>query len=86
VSHIDTAHSYTGGDSEETIGAALSQHADGAEGIVFVPFVPLRGDSGRSLAEIARRNGATPAQITLAWLFRRSPTMLPIPGTLSLDH
>jgi pyridoxine 4-dehydrogenase len=86
VSHIDTAHSYTGDDSEETIGAALSQHADGAEGIVFVPFVPLRGDGGRSLAEIARRNGATPAQITLAWLLRRSPTMLPIPGTLSLDH
>lgn len=195
VSHIDTAHSYTRGESEETIGAALSPHADGVivatkggyqagegrpevlraqieeslrrlqtdaialyylhrvdpetpleeslaaiteyrdsgkirevglsevgidqierarsvvpisavqnqynlserryddvvdycarEGIVFVPFFPLRGDGGRRLAEIADRHGATRAQITLAWLLRRSPAMLPIPGTLSLDH
>lgn len=56
------------------------------EGIVFVPFFPLRGDGGRPLAEIAERHGATRAQITLAWLLRRSPAMLPIPGTLSLDH
>jgi pyridoxine 4-dehydrogenase len=56
------------------------------EGTVFVPFFPLRGDGGRPLAEIARRHGATPAQITLAWLLRRSPATLPIPGTLSLDH
>jgi pyridoxine 4-dehydrogenase len=56
------------------------------EAIVFVPFFPLRGDGGRPLGEIARRRGATPAQITLAWLLRRSPAMLPIPGTLSLDH
>lgn len=195
VSHIDSAHSYTQGDSEETIGAALSPHAGGVivatkggyqagegrpevlraqieqslrrlqtdsiplyylhrvdpetpleeslgaikeyrdsgkirhvglsevgidqierareivpiaavqnqynlserryedvvdycarEGIVFVPFFPLRGDGGRRLAEIADRHGATRAQITLAWLLRRSPAMLPIPGTLSLDH
>jgi aryl-alcohol dehydrogenase-like predicted oxidoreductase len=56
------------------------------EGIVFVPFTPLKGDGGRRLAEIAERHGATPSQITLAWLLRRSPVMLPIPGTLSLDH
>ena len=56
------------------------------EGIVFVPFFPLRGDGGRALAEIAERHGATPAQIALAWLLRRSPTMLPIPGTLSIEH
>jgi pyridoxine 4-dehydrogenase len=57
-----------------------------AEGIVFVPFYPLRGDGGNTLAEIAERHGATRAQITLAWLLRRSPVMLRIPGTLSLDH
>src|ERR671937_1081600 len=56
------------------------------EGIVFVPFYPLRGDEGRALAEIADRHGATPAQIALAWLLKRSPAMLPIPGTLSLEH
>jgi pyridoxine 4-dehydrogenase len=57
-----------------------------AEGIVFVPFFPLRGDGGSSLAEIARRHHATTTQITIAWLLRRSPAMLPIPGTLSLAH
>jgi pyridoxine 4-dehydrogenase len=56
------------------------------EGIVFVPYFPLRGDGGPALSEIAERHGATPAQITLAWLLRRSPTTVPIPGTLSLEH
>jgi aryl-alcohol dehydrogenase-like predicted oxidoreductase len=56
------------------------------EGIGFVPFFPLRGDGGGPLAEIAERHGATPAQIALAWFLRRSPVMLPIPGTLSLEH
>ena len=56
------------------------------EGILFVPFFPLRGDRPPALREIAERHGATPAQVTLAWLLRRSPTMLPIPGTLSLEH
>jgi pyridoxine 4-dehydrogenase len=56
------------------------------EGIVFVPYFPLRGDDPPELAEIANRHRATPEQIALAWLLRRSPTMLPIPGTLSLEH
>jgi aryl-alcohol dehydrogenase-like predicted oxidoreductase len=53
---------------------------------VFVPYFPLRGDGRPALAELAERHGATEEQITLAWLLRRSPTMLPIPGTLSLEH
>lgn len=57
-----------------------------AEGILFVPFFPLRGDGGAALTQIAGRHGVTTQQITLAWLLRRSPAMLPIPGTLSLDH
>jgi aryl-alcohol dehydrogenase-like predicted oxidoreductase len=56
------------------------------ENIVFVPFFPLRGDSDRRVAEIAVRHRATPKQIALAWLLKRSPIMLPIPGTLSLEH
>jgi len=56
------------------------------ENIVFVPYFPLRNVGGRALAEIADRHGATPPQIALAWLLRRSPVMFPIPGTLSLDH
>jgi len=38
------------------------------------------------VAEIAARHGATPQQVALAWLLARSPAMLPIPGTLSLEH
>ena len=56
------------------------------EGIVFVPFFPLRGDGGVALSRIAERHDTSPRQITLAWLLRRSPAMLPIPGTLSLEH
>jgi aryl-alcohol dehydrogenase-like predicted oxidoreductase len=56
------------------------------EDIVFVPFFPLRGVGGPTLNEIAARHAASPQQIALAWLLRRSPVMLPIPGTLSLEH
>jgi pyridoxine 4-dehydrogenase len=56
------------------------------EGLVFLPYFPLHGDGRPALAEIADRHGATPAQIALAWLLRRSPTMLPIPGTRSVEH
>jgi len=56
------------------------------EGIVFVPFYPLRGGAGPAAAEIAARHEATEGQIALAWLLKRSPVILPIPGTLSLDH
>jgi pyridoxine 4-dehydrogenase len=61
-----------------------------AEGIAFVPYSPLGfGDLGAAtgvLAEIAARYDAEPLQIALAWLLKRSPVMLPIPGTLSVDH
>lgn len=56
------------------------------EGIVFVPYYPLRADPGRALRETANRHHATPRQVMLAWLLKRSPAMLPIPGTLSLAH
>jgi pyridoxine 4-dehydrogenase len=56
------------------------------EGIMFVPYFPLRGGGPTELGEIAARHETTPSQIALAWLLRRSPTMLPIPGTLSLAH
>lgn len=56
------------------------------QGIAFVPYFPLRGGDRPGLVDIARRHDATPTQIALAWLLRRSPVMLPIPGTLSLAH
>lgn len=56
------------------------------EGIVFVPFFPLRAGHTPAVDAIASKRGATPQQVMLAWLLQRSPVMLPIPGTLSLDH
>jgi aryl-alcohol dehydrogenase-like predicted oxidoreductase len=57
-----------------------------AEGIVFVAYFPLRRTGGREIAEIAERRGVSQAHIALAWLLKRSPALLPIPGTLSLVH
>ncbi len=57
-----------------------------ANGIVFVPYYPLQVNGGSRAAEIATRHGVTPEPVALAWLLRRSPTTLPIPGTLSLEH
>jgi pyridoxine 4-dehydrogenase len=57
-----------------------------AEGIVFVPFFPLRAEGPGAVRDIAAKRGVTPQQVLLAWLLRRSPAMLPIPGTLSLEH
>jgi pyridoxine 4-dehydrogenase len=57
-----------------------------AQGIVFVPYFPLRGEDPPAVTEVAERHGATSGQIRLAWLLRRSPVIVPIPGTLSLDH
>lgn len=63
-------------------------------GIAFIPWFPLdtgsladgKGRSRRTLTRIARRHHATNAQVALAWLLARSPVMLPIPGTSSLEH
>jgi pyridoxine 4-dehydrogenase len=57
------------------------------ESIGFIPWYPLKvGKFDDKLAKIATRRGATPAQIALAWLLRRSPVMLPIPGTSKVKH
>jgi aryl-alcohol dehydrogenase-like predicted oxidoreductase len=58
-------------------------------GIAFIPWYPL--GAGRALRaakvqRVAKRLGATPAQVALAWLLARSPATLPIPGTASLAH
>ena len=59
-------------------------------GIGFIPWFPLAtGDlaaGGGPLDRVARAHDATPAQAALAWLLARSPVMLPIPGTSSVDH
>jgi aryl-alcohol dehydrogenase-like predicted oxidoreductase len=55
-------------------------------GIVFVPYYPLKGDGGRTAKKIANERGVSREQIALAWLLRRSAAILPIPGTLSIEH
>ena len=57
------------------------------EQIVFLPWAPIQDtDRNKALTEIAERHGATPRQVVLAWLLARSPQILPIPGTGSVDH
>ena len=61
-----------------------------ANGIGFIPWFPLAtgelAKPGSPLTELAAQRGATPSQLALAWLLRRSPAMLPIPGTSSVSH
>jgi len=59
------------------------------EGIAYVPFFPLGGFSplqSAGLSNVAQRLGATPLQVALAWLLKRSPNILLIPGTSSVGH
>jgi pyridoxine 4-dehydrogenase len=60
------------------------------EGIGFIPWFPLATGNlarpGGPLDEIAARHDATPGQVALAWLLAKSPVMLPIPGTSSVEH
>ncbi|SJM33349.1 aldo/keto reductase family oxidoreductase [Mesorhizobium delmotii] len=59
------------------------------DGIAYVPFFPLGGFNplqSSSLSGVAQRLGATPMQVALAWLLRRAPNILLIPGTSSVEH
>lgn len=59
------------------------------EGTAYVPFFPLGGFTplqSSTLSDVAARLGATPMQVALAWLLRRSPNILLIPGTSSVAH
>ena len=74
----------------------LAQRSDDAlianlarDGIAYVPFFPLGGFSplqSTTLSDVAARLGATPMQVALAWLLHRSPNILVIPGTSSVEH
>jgi aryl-alcohol dehydrogenase-like predicted oxidoreductase len=71
-------------DSDDVVDAC--EHAK----IAFLAYFPVdAGGLARTrgpLAHVAKRHGATPAQIALAWLLHRSPVIVPIPGTSSIDH
>jgi aryl-alcohol dehydrogenase-like predicted oxidoreductase len=61
-----------------------------AHGIGFIPWRPLAAGSlangGALLDRVAKAHGASPSQIALAWVIKRSPVMLPIPGTSKVAH
>jgi pyridoxine 4-dehydrogenase len=61
-----------------------------AEGLAFLPYFPLAAGNlsrgGSHIDAIAKRHHATSSQVALAWLLKRSPVMLPIPGTSSVAH
>lgn len=61
-----------------------------SRGIGFIPWYPLSGGAltgqDSPLAEVARRHQASPSQIAVAWLLKRSPVVIPIPGTSKREH
>ena len=84
VVSVQNLYNLTNRTSEEVVDITQSQN------IGFIPWFPLAtgnlAQEGGKLAEIARNHQATPAQVALAWLLKRSPNMLPIAGTGSVTH
>jgi pyridoxine 4-dehydrogenase len=73
----------------ERTAEALLDHST-KHGIGFIPWFPLAtgalAKDGSVLQQLAKKLGATPSQLALAWLLHRSPVMLPIPGTSKVKH
>jgi pyridoxine 4-dehydrogenase len=84
IASVQNLFNLTGRDAEP-----LLDHCT-EHGIGFIPWFPLATgkllEDGGPLAQIASDTGAEPSQLALAWLLRRSPVMLPIPGTSSVAH
>lgn len=84
IASVQNLYNLTDRSHEDLLDACTEQQ------IPFMPFFPLAigqlGRPGSSLEPMAQRYQTGPAQIALAWLLARSPIMLPIPGTSSLQH
>ena len=84
VATVQNRYNLTDGSSEDVL-----DHCT-AHGIGFIPWAPISAVAlaaqGGPVAAPPERPGATPGEIALAWLLRRSPAMLPIPGTGSIAH
>ena len=84
VATVQNLYNLTNRQSEDVL-----EHCE-EQGIGFIPWFPLAaGDlakPGGPVAEAAEAHAATPGQVALAWLLQRSPVMLPIPGTGSVEH
>ncbi|MGV9384512.1 aldo/keto reductase [Nonomuraea sp. NPDC003707] len=81
---VQNRYSLTNGFSEDVL-----EHCE-EQGIGFIPFSPIAKGAlavaGSPVDHVAKAVGATPAQVSLAWLLARSPVMMPIPGTSSVAH
>jgi pyridoxine 4-dehydrogenase len=84
VSTVQNKYNLVDRESEEVLDYCTRQ------GIGFIPWFPLAAGSlagpGSVLDAIAKRQGAAPSQVALAWTLKRSPVMLPIPGTSKVSH
>ena len=84
VASVQNEYNLTNRKSEATLAACEQQN------IAFIPWFPLGGGDTTALEAklkpVADRLGATPHQVALAWLLQRSPVMVPIPGTSSIEH
>ena len=84
IASVQNLYNLSKRDSEDVLNYAE------ANDIAFIPWFPLAtgalAKEGGPLDAIAKKNGAQPSQIALAWLLQRSPAMLPIPGTSSVAH
>jgi pyridoxine 4-dehydrogenase len=84
VTTVQNLYNVTERKSEDVL-----EHCE-ANGIGFIPWFPLAAgklaEPGGPVAEIAEARGATTGQVALAWLLARSPVILPIPGTGSVEH
>lgn len=96
VEQVRAAQSVTRIDSVQNLYNVTDRHYDdvvdhcAAHAIAFLPWKPVNygdvGDASGPLQTIGRELGASPVQVALAWLLARSPVVVPIPGTSSLDH
>ncbi|HYH59888.1 MAG TPA: aldo/keto reductase [Thermoleophilaceae bacterium] len=80
---VQNRYSITDRESEDVLGACERDR------LGFLPWFPLAAGAAADhapLAEVADRHGATAMQVALAWLLHKSPAMLPIPGTSSVEH
>jgi pyridoxine 4-dehydrogenase len=84
IATVQNRYNLTDRESEDVLDACA------ADGIGFIPWFPIAvgelARPGGPLDAMSTRHGSSPGQLALAWLLRRSPVMLPIPGTSSVEH
>ncbi|MDE2488744.1 MAG: aldo/keto reductase [Alphaproteobacteria bacterium] len=95
IEEIEAAQAYFPVATVQNLYNVVNRHSEAvldwceAHGVGFLPWYPLGQGavlSNETVQAVAARNGASPSQVALAWLLRRSPVLLPIPGTGSLQH